>query len=69
MPTTPLFPLAEGLEITTVSDTPEEVLVRVTSHRATSLCQFFSTPPLLFTVTTAVTHWTCRVCVALFGCC
>jgi len=44
MPTTPLFPLPEGLEITSVSDTPEEVLVRVTSNRETSVCPLCSTP-------------------------
>ena len=44
MPTTPFFPLPEGLEITSVSETPEEVLVRVTSHRKTSQCPLCSTP-------------------------
>lgn len=44
MPSTPLFPLPEGLEITSVSDTPEEVVVRVTSHRTTSVCPLCSTP-------------------------
>jgi len=44
MPTTPLFPLPEGLEITSMSETPEEVLVRVTSHRQTSCCPTCSTP-------------------------
>ena len=38
MPTTPLFPLPEGLEMTSISDTPEELLVRVTSYRASSPC-------------------------------
>src|SRR5260221_5723378 len=38
MPTTPLFPLPEGLELTAISDTPEELLVCVTSHRASSPC-------------------------------
>jgi hypothetical protein len=33
MPTTALFPLPEGLEMTSISDTAEELLVRVTSHR------------------------------------
>ena len=46
MPSTPLFPLPEGLEITSVSDTPEEVVVRVTSHRTTSVCPLCSTPSL-----------------------
>jgi transposase len=44
MPSTPLFPLPEGLELTSVSDTKEEVLVRVTSHRQTSVCPLCSTP-------------------------
>jgi transposase len=44
MPSTPLFPLPEGLELTSVSDTPEEVLVRVTSYRQTSMCPLCSTP-------------------------
>ena len=38
MPTTPLFPLPEGLEMTSISDTSEELLVSVTSHRASSPC-------------------------------
>jgi len=38
MPTTPLFPLPEGLEMTSISDTPEELLVYVTSHRSSSPC-------------------------------
>jgi transposase len=44
MPKTPLFPLPEGLEITSVSDTTEEVVVRVTSYRATSVCPLCSVP-------------------------
>jgi transposase len=44
MPSSPLFPLPDGLEITSVSETPEEVLVHVTSYRATSLCPHCSTP-------------------------
>ena len=44
MPTTPLFPLPEGLELISVSDTVEEVIVRVTSHRQTSVCPLCSTP-------------------------
>jgi len=44
MPTTPLFPLPEGLEISSMSETAEEVLVRVTSHRQTSKCPCCSTP-------------------------
>lgn len=42
--TTPLFPLPDGLEITSISETPEEVLVRVTSHRPTSPCPLCGTP-------------------------
>jgi len=38
MPTTPLFPLPEGLELTSISETAEELLVHVTSHRASSPC-------------------------------
>lgn len=44
MPTTPLFPLPEGLEITSISQGAEEVLVRVTSHREMSLCPCCATP-------------------------
>jgi transposase len=44
MPTTPLFPLPEGLDITSISETPEEVLVRVTSQRPTSTCPGCATP-------------------------
>jgi len=44
MPTTPLFPLPEGLEFTSISETSEELLVRVTSHRQTSCCPTCSTP-------------------------
>jgi transposase len=44
MPTTPLFPLPEGLEITSISEAAEEVLVRVTSHRQTSKCPSCATP-------------------------
>lgn len=38
MPTTPLFPLPEGLEMTSISSTSEELLVSVTSHRTSSPC-------------------------------
>src|SRR5215469_310543 len=38
MPTTPLFPLPEGLELTAISQTSEELLVHVTSHRSSSPC-------------------------------
>jgi transposase len=44
MPTTPLFPLPEGLEITAISEATEEVIVRVTSARMTSCCPRCSTP-------------------------
>lgn len=39
-----LFPLPDGLEITSVSETPEEVLVHVTSYRSHSSCPLCSTP-------------------------
>jgi transposase len=48
MPTTPLFPLPKGLELTSISETSEEVLVRVTSHRETSCC------PLCFKPSSAI---------------
>src|SRR6266536_1609296 len=38
MTTTPLFPLPEGLEFTSISETAEGVLVHVTSHRSSSPC-------------------------------
>src|SRR5579875_658420 len=38
MSTPPLFPLPDGLEITSISQTPEEVLVRVTLERQTGVC-------------------------------
>ena len=38
MPNTPLFPLPEGLEMTSISDTAEELLIGVTSHRSSSPC-------------------------------
>jgi transposase len=44
MPTTPLFPLPEGLEMTSISETAEELLLRVSSHRSSSLCPQCSTP-------------------------
>jgi transposase len=44
MPTTALFPLPEGLEMTSINDTAEELLVRVTSHRANSPCPQCSMP-------------------------
>ena len=44
MPTTPLFPLPEGLELTSISNTPEELLVSVISHRPSSPCPQCATP-------------------------
>ncbi len=44
MPTTPLFPLPEGLELTSISDTPEELLICVTSQRPSSFCPLCSKP-------------------------
>ena len=44
MPTTPLFPLPEGLEMISLSDTPDELLVRVISYRSSSPCPHCSTP-------------------------
>jgi transposase len=44
MPTTPLFPVPEGLEMTSISDTPKELLVYVTSHRSSSSCPQCSMP-------------------------
>jgi transposase len=38
MPTTPLFPLPDGLEMTAISQTAEELLVHVTSQRSSSPC-------------------------------
>jgi transposase len=44
MPTTPLLPFPEGLEITSISEGTEEVVVRVTSHRRTSQCPVCGVP-------------------------
>jgi transposase len=44
MPNTLLFPLPEGLEMTSLSETSKELLLRVSSHRPTSLCPHCSTP-------------------------
>lgn len=44
MPSTPLLPLPQGLEITSISETPEELLVRVTSHRTSSCCPVCGVP-------------------------
>ena len=38
MLSTPLLPFPQGLEITSISETPEELLVRVSSHRTSSCC-------------------------------
>ena len=44
MPTTPLLPLPDGLEITAISALEQELHVRVTSNRISSLCPLCSTP-------------------------
>jgi transposase len=44
MPTTPLLPLPEGLEILTVSATEQALQVRVNSNRLMALCPRCSTP-------------------------
>jgi len=44
MPTHPLFPLPVGLELTSVSEGADVVLVRVTSGRPNSPCPLCSTP-------------------------
>jgi transposase len=44
MPTTPLLPLPVGLEITSISETERELLVRVTSNRISSCCPLCATP-------------------------
>jgi transposase len=44
MPTTPFLPLPDGLEITSISETERELLVRVTSNRMSSLCPRCSIP-------------------------
>ncbi len=44
MPTTPLLPLPDGLEITSISETEHELLVRVTSNRMSSPCPVCSAP-------------------------
>jgi len=44
MPTTPFLPFPDGLEITSISETEQELLVRVTSYRESSLCPLCSTP-------------------------
>jgi transposase len=44
MPTTPLLPLPDGLEITSISQTERELQVRVTSNRISSRCPLCLTP-------------------------
>jgi transposase len=44
MSSSPLFPLPDGLEITSVSETPVEVFVHVTSYRSSSPCPRCSMP-------------------------
>jgi transposase len=44
MPTTPFLPLPDDLDITSISETGEGLLVHVTSHRSSSLCPVCSTP-------------------------
>jgi len=44
MPTTPLLPLPDRLEITAISELQGELQVRVTSNRMSSLCPLCSTP-------------------------
>ena len=44
MPTTPLLSLPDGLEITSISEIEQELQVRVTSNRMSSLCPRCSTP-------------------------
>jgi transposase len=44
MPTTPLLPLPEGLEILTVSTNEQDLQIRVTSNRLTALCPRCSMP-------------------------
>jgi transposase len=44
MPTTPLLPLPDELEVTSISDFQDELLVRVTSNRMNSLCPLCGTP-------------------------
>ncbi len=44
MSTTPLLPLPDELEITSISETEQELQVRITSNRSSSLCPLCSTP-------------------------
>jgi hypothetical protein len=43
MPTTPLLPLPDGLEIIVVSTTEQELQIRVISHRVSSICPVLAT--------------------------
>ncbi len=44
MPTTPLISWPEGLDLISVSETADELLVRVTANRSCSLCPRCSIP-------------------------
>src|SRR5215831_16973904 len=44
MSTTPFLPLPEGLEITSSSESPDALLVHVTSHRTSSVCPLCREP-------------------------
>jgi transposase len=44
MPTTPLLPLPDGLEIIAVSTTEQDLQIRVISHRVSSICPRCSKP-------------------------
>jgi hypothetical protein len=56
MPTTPLFRLPEGLGMASISDTPKELLVRVTSYRAISPCPQCAMP-LSYTTSNSREPW------------
>lgn len=43
MPTTPLLPLPDGMDITSISKVPEGLLVRITSERPSSPCPICAT--------------------------
>jgi transposase len=44
MPTTPLLPLPDGLEMSAVSTTEQDLQIRVISHRVSSICPRCSQP-------------------------
>ena len=44
MSTTPLLPFPDELEITSISETEQELQVRITSNRSSSRCPLCSTP-------------------------